>query len=60
MWKRGMSAWLIDRLPVNNVLKTTGRFIHIIHGIYHSRHLSTFCKQDVKKHFHKVIHALIV
>ena len=60
MWKRRLVAEVIDKLPVNNVLKTEGGIIHIIHGINHMFCLSTFCQQDFKRHFHKVIHALIV
>ena len=60
MWKRRMAAEIIDKQPVNNVLKIYGRVIHIIHGFIQGVTLSTNCQQEVNKHFHKVIHALIV
>ena len=60
MWKRETAEWIIDSQPVNKVLKIRGSVIHIIHGILHRYYLSTNCQQEVNKHFHKVIHALIV
>ncbi len=60
MWKSPVALQFIYKRPVNNVLKTRGAFIHIIHGLNHSSYLSTFCQQDFNRHFHKVIHALIV
>jgi hypothetical protein len=60
MWKRAMTAEIIDRPAVNKVLTIRGRVIHIIHGNKHSSYLSTNCQQDFKMPFHKVIHALIV
>ena len=60
MWKRRLVAGVIDKPPVYNVLKTAGMIIHIIHGINNTLYLSTFCQQDFNRHFHKVIHALIV
>jgi len=60
MWKRRMAAEIIDKQPVNNVLKIRGGVIHIIHGFLHRSYLSTNCQQDFNRHFHKLIHALIV
>ena len=53
-------AEIIDKQPVNNVLKIRGGVIHIIHGFLHRSYLSTNCQQDFNVHFHKLIHALIV
>ena len=60
MWKRRMAAEIIDKQPVNNVLKIYGRVIHIIHGFIQGAALSTNCQQEFKMYFHKLIHALIV
>lgn len=55
-WIRLAMAGFIYKFAVSKVFITRGEVIHTIHGDNLPSYLSTFCRQEICRHVHRVIH----